>query len=107
VAVHAAGALHTFLNNSAARAGTCIESKDTMTLISGGQIDAVLCCAVLCCLCCAVLCCVVLMQVFEAVSPRLQDKPEVLAWLQRNTAPLKQQLAATTAAAQPAAMATA
>lgn len=46
-------------------------------------------------------------QVLEAVSPRLQDKPEVLAWLQRNTAPLKQQLAATTAAAQPAEMATA
>lgn len=42
-------------------------------------------------------------QVYEAVSPRLQDKPEVLAWLQRNTAPLKQQLATV----QPAAMATA
>jgi hypothetical protein len=37
--------------------------------------------------------------VYEAVSPRLQDKPEVLAWLQRNTAPLKQQLATAPAAA--------
>lgn len=60
--------------------------------------------------CRAVVCCDVLrcdLQVFEAVSPRLLDKPEVLAWLQRNTAPLKQQLAAAPAAAQPAAMATA
>jgi hypothetical protein len=50
-------------------------------------------------------------QVWEAVSPRLQDKPDALAWLQRNTAPLKQQLAAYAAAAgtaaQPAAMAAA
>lgn len=48
-------------------------------------------------------------QVWEAVSPRLQDKPDVLAWLQRNTAPLKQQLGSgsgATAAAAPA-MATA
>jgi hypothetical protein len=45
-------------------------------------------------------------QVWEAVSPRLQDKPDVLAWLERNTAPLRQQLAAT-AAPQPAAVATA
>lgn len=47
-------------------------------------------------------------QVWEAVSPRLQDKPDVLEWLKRNTAPLRQQLAANTAAAPAAAaMATA
>jgi hypothetical protein len=46
-----------------------------------------------------------LLQVWEAVSPRLQDKPEVLAWLQRNTAPLREQLGAAAAAA-PAAEAT-
>jgi len=48
------------------------------------------------------------LQVWEAVSPRLQDKPDVLEWLKRNTAPLRQQLAANTAAAPAAAaMATA
>lgn len=45
------------------------------------------------------------LQVWNAVSPRLQDKPEVLEWLKRNTAPLRDQmLAAGTAAATEAVM---
>jgi hypothetical protein len=32
-------------------------------------------------------------QVWEAVSPRLGDKPKVLEWLKKNTAPLKEQKA--------------
>jgi hypothetical protein len=44
-------------------------------------------------------------QVWERVSPLLSDKPDVLAWLKRNTAPLKEQLAAAGAAAPAAAMA--
>lgn len=43
------------------------------------------------------------MQVWDAVSPRLGDKPAVLEWLRRNTAPLKEQLAAAAAAAPVAA----
>jgi hypothetical protein len=42
-------------------------------------------------------------QVWDRVSPLLSDKPDVLAWLKRNTAPLKEQLAAAGAAAAPAA----
>jgi hypothetical protein len=38
-------------------------------------------------------------QVWERVSPLLSDKPDVLAWLKRNTAPLKEQLAAAAAPA--------
>ncbi|KAF6262047.1 peptidase M24, structural domain-containing protein [Scenedesmus sp. NREL 46B-D3] len=41
--------------------------------------------------------------VWQRVSPLLADKPDVLAWLKRNTAPLKEQLAAAEAAAAPAA----
>ncbi|KAG2426136.1 hypothetical protein HYH02_014851 [Chlamydomonas schloesseri] len=33
-------------------------------------------------------------EVWEAVSPRMQDQPELLAWLRRNTRPLKEQLMA-------------
>jgi hypothetical protein len=47
------------------------------------------------------------LQVWEAVSPRLQDKPDALAWLQRNTQPLKEQLASYAATAAPAAIAAA
>uniref|UniRef100_A0A383V906 Uncharacterized protein n=1 Tax=Tetradesmus obliquus TaxID=3088 RepID=A0A383V906_TETOB len=43
--------------------------------------------------------------VWERVSPLLADKPDVLAWLKRNTAPLKEQLAAAGAAAPAPAMA--
>ncbi|PNW79277.1 hypothetical protein CHLRE_09g408851v5 [Chlamydomonas reinhardtii] len=32
-------------------------------------------------------------EVWEAVSPRMQDQPELLEWLRRNTRPLKEQLA--------------
>eukprot|EP00878_Enallax_costatus_P008513 GHUV01008900.1.p1 GENE.GHUV01008900.1~~GHUV01008900.1.p1 ORF type:complete len:383 (+),score=74.73 GHUV01008900.1:673-1821(+) len=47
-------------------------------------------------------------KVWEAVSPRLQDKPETLDWLKRNTAPLRDQLlAAGTAASTAATLATA
>ncbi|KAG2437467.1 hypothetical protein HXX76_006117 [Chlamydomonas incerta] len=33
-------------------------------------------------------------EVWEAVAPRMQDQPELLAWLRRSTRPLKEQLAA-------------
>ncbi|KAG2426134.1 hypothetical protein HYH02_014849 [Chlamydomonas schloesseri] len=33
-------------------------------------------------------------EVWEAVSPRMQDQPELLAWLRHNTRPLKEQLMA-------------
>lgn len=38
-------------------------------------------------------------QVWEAVSPRLADKPEVLEWLRVNTRPLQEQKVAQAAAA--------
>jgi hypothetical protein len=56
-------------------------------------------------------CCLLLLlaaaavQVWQRVSPLLADKPDVLAWLKRNTAPLKQQLAAAESAAPAPAMA--
>jgi hypothetical protein len=43
-------------------------------------------------------------QVWEAVAPRLADKPAVLEWLKKNTAPLREQLrsnSTATAAAVP------
>jgi len=44
-------------------------------------------------------------KVWEAVSPRLERKPQVLEWLKRNTAPLKEQKAAAAGAGAPAAAA--
>lgn len=44
------------------------------------------------------------MQVWEAVSPRLADKPKVLEWLKVNTRPLAEQIAAREAAPAPAAV---
>ncbi len=38
------------------------------------------------------------MQVWEAVSPRLEGRPEVLDWLRKATRPLKQQQQQATAA---------
>jgi len=41
-------------------------------------------------------------QVWEAVSPRLADRPRVLEWLRTNTRPLAEQVAARAAAPAPA-----